>query len=138
MKLLRDYPNRVSLGFNHEGQEVFMKKPEWDCDWYWSFGHIMTDDEYTQLKWLGDSCLYNNINNYFSQFILPRKELWTFCELVKSIYTLKEGAELFYLGGSHISHNPLQEQLMNKDWTNHINEVLIPNQIDEVYKVLGL
>lgn len=138
MQLLREYPNKVSLGFNRDGQQVFMTKPEWSCDWYWSFGWLSSKDTHTQLKWLGDSCLYNNINDYFSPFALSDKARWTFCELVESIYTLKQSAELFYLGGSHISRNPLQHQLINKDWANHINEVLIPNQIDEVYKVLGL
>lgn len=138
MQLLRTYPEKVSLGINRDGQEVFMKKPEWSCEWYWSFGQIKSKDTHTQLRWLGDSCLYNNINDYFSQFNLSGKQLWTFCELVESIYTLKKTAELFHRGGSHITTNPLREQLINKDWTNHINEVLIPNQIDELYKVLGL
>jgi hypothetical protein len=68
---------------------------------------------------------------------IPDASLWTFCEIVKTIYTLKKAAEVFYLGGSHTSQNPDKDTLKNPEYVEHINAVLIPMQIHSMYKILA-
>lgn len=138
MKLLRDYPQRVMLGTTHNNDIIYMDKPEWACGWYWQFGWLFGKDIFTHLKYLGEYGLHRNIQTYFKEFVLSDKDLWTFCEIVSTIYTLKECAEVFHRGGRYYTDNPSKDLLIQLEWEKHINEVLIPTQIDELYKVLKL
>lgn len=137
MKLLREYPEKVLLGKDLQGSNIYLLKPRWECDWYWSFGHLHVGDMFIHLNYLGNSVLLDGIKVYFSELVISDKELWIFCELVESIKTLKSTAQLFTLGGANIcSVNPCRDLLLNKHLADEINSTLIPNLIDEVYKVL--
>lgn len=139
MNLLRDYPEKIYLGLDKENQEVYMEAPKWSCDWFWSFGYIHGKDYFTHLKHLGADNLYNNIREFFNEFVIEdNNELWQFCELVQSIYTLKRMAEFLHRGGSYYASNPCQESLKNPDFVNQINKELIPELVDKMYGVLGV
>lgn len=132
MQLLREYPEKLYLGKNQDGEEIYMSRPSWNFDWYWGFGYIGNK----HLDSLGEGNLFNNIKIYFQYFTLTDKELWIFCEIVKTIYTLRDTAELVNRGGSRYTNNPCKELLTKPDWYNEINNVLIPKLIDEMYQVL--
>lgn len=136
MQLLREYPKKIYLGENHQGEKIYMTRPSWDCNWYWGFGYIGHRYLHIHLNRLGNSNMFNNIKTYFQSFILSDKEIWTFCEIVQTIYSLRHIAEVFNGGGSHYTNNPCKELLTKPEWYNHINKVLIPQLIDEMYKVL--
>lgn len=137
MQLLRDYQEKTLLGKDQQGSNIYLLKPRWECDWYWSFGHLYVGDMFTHLNYLGSSILFDNIKMYFSELNLSDKELWIFCELVESIKMLKSTAQLFTIGSASVcSVNPCKDLLMNKHLADEINSTLILNLIDEVYKVL--
>lgn len=132
MKLLDDYP-KIFLGIDHDDEEIYLYPPEWACDSYWQFGWIGNANLHTQLQWAAKP---SQIANYFKSFILKDEKLWVFLELLESIYLLKRMAELYQIGGIHITTNPCKELLQNLDQCDHINRFLIPKLIDEFYKVL--
>lgn len=136
MQLLRDYPEKLYIGKNQDNEKIFLTRPNWDFDWYWGFGYIGNKDLHTHLNILGNLNLFDNIKHYFQSFILTDKELWVFCELVQTIYHLRTLAEVYHRGGSHYTQNPCQKDLLNPEQYQHINAVLIPKLIDEMYKVL--
>lgn len=137
MQLLREYLEKTLLGKDQQGSNVYLLKPRWECDWYWSFGHLYVGDMFTHLNYLGNSILFDDIKTYFSELVISDKELWIFCELVESIKTLKSTAQLFTLGRAGVySVNPCKDLLLNKRLADEINSTFIPNLIDEVYKVL--
>lgn len=139
MQLLREYPEKLYLGLDKENQEVYTEIPRWSCDWYWSFGYLESKDYLTHLNCLGEGNLYNNIKEFFNEFVIEdNHDLWQFCELVQSIYTLKRTTELLHRGGSHYASNPCQESLKNPDFVNQINKELIPELVDRMYGVLGV
>lgn len=138
MKLLRDYPEKVLIGKNQENEPIYFYRPSWDCDWYWGFGYIGNDSLHTHLNSLGKNNLYENIKNYFSEFILQDKDLWLFCEYVMTIYALRPYSEVIHRGGSHYSNNPHKDVIKNPDEYKRINSELIPLLIDEIYKLLGV
>lgn len=70
MNLLREYPEKVYLGLDKENQRVYMEVPKWSCDWYWSFGYIISKDYFIHLGWLGDDNVYNNIREFFNEFVI--------------------------------------------------------------------
>lgn len=136
-ELLNEYPAKVLLGSNPIVGKIYLTKPEWQCDWHWSFGWISSKNLHTPLNRLGSSNIYDNIKEFIPNVELSDTNLWKFCELAESIYTLKKSAELFHRGGSRIVYNAKYRGIMqNKERCEHINYVIIPALIDELYKVL--
>lgn len=149
MKLLRDYPHKVLMGTALE-QEIYLLRPSWECGWYWGFGYLRGRDVHYHLdrldavdKRLTHINIYNQVTQHFSgdgaiANMREAKTLWRFCEVVKTIYALKEAAAVLGRGGSHIAQNPLMELIQNFDEVDRINEVLIPRLIDEMYVAMGV
>ncbi|WP_432481703.1 hypothetical protein [Moraxella sp. ZY200743] len=135
--LLNDYPESIYIGTSsHEGR-LYMKRPSWDCDWYWGFGHIYNKDIYTQFHSLNIIPI-TKLKEYFDEdfIITDEEDIWQFLELVTTINHLRRTAEVVNRGGSHISKNPQADMLKQPKWVHHINRVLIPNQIDALYQLL--
>ena len=101
------------LGLNQSNEKVFMIKPKWLVDGYWSFGLIGNGNFVTHLKAV-------DINTYFKEFVVQDK-LCLFSKLVQSIYSLRDLA---------------LELTQSNELTNEINIILIPQLIDELYKVI--
>lgn len=136
MKLLRKYPDKVHFA-TLDGIKYYLLLPEWECDWYWGLGRLDSTNEYIHIKSLGNSHMFRNIKDYFDSVELTDEKLWVFCELMESLYTLKDAADLFHLGGSYIITNPKADMLKNPDIADEINSHLIPHLIDEMYKLFG-
>ena len=101
------------LGLNQSNEKVFMIKPKWLVDGYWSFGLIVNANFITNLTAV-------DINTYFKEIVFQDK-LCLFSKLVRSIYSLRDLA---------------LELTQSNELTNEINIVLIPQLIDELYKVI--
>ena len=74
--------------------------------------------------------------NHLIETPFTQNEWYTLRELAKTIYTLKETAEVLGRGGSHITTNPLRELLTDETMVKHINEELIPKLWEEMRKIL--
>jgi len=128
------YP-KVFLG-KHEGEAIYLSAPTFDCNWYWGFGYIGNRNCHYHLDSLNQGTnYYDGIKKHFGDsFVLKNERLiWQFCEIVKTIYTLRETAEVFYRGGSHLTLNPCQELIKSPDIYTKINVELIPALIKELY-----
>lgn len=129
-----------------DGRGVMLRVPSFDCWWYWGFGYLGNRDCRFHLDHLDsmDSKLANK--NLYDQLIglfgdsltIPKDRLWTFCEIVKTIYTLKEAAEVFGRGGSRYTQNPDKNALTVPEYVRHINDELIPMQIRSLWALLSV
>lgn len=130
------YP-RVFLGTSVEGERVYLTPPSWDCGWYWGWGYIGNRHCHYHLDSLfKHTNMHDGIKAHFKTFTaVEPKDLWTFCELVKTFYSLRETAEVLTRGGSHYTNNPCQELIKDADYAKHINTVLIPAIFAETYKL---
>lgn len=150
-KLLREYPMYFTLGSAEElDGEVQLVRPSWECGWYWSFGLLQRwDAKKRDIEFSAhlDSELNDYPGHWFdamkamfgaSLVITDDKVLWRFCEVVRTIYTLKETAEVLGRGGSHYAANPCEALIKNEDEVHRINYEVIPALIDEMYKCLGV
>ena len=140
-KLKNIYPNTLFLGVNKYKENIYLYAPEWNCDWYWGFGYIGNNNLHTHLNWLSDKKninLYDVLEEYFPNgwCITTMNDKWTFCEIIKTIYSLRSIAEVYNRGGSHYTNNPCSELIKNKTEYERINTILIPELIDEMYKLL--
>ena len=152
-ELLREYPKYIKLGDSTDlDGGVYIERPKWSCGWYWGFGYLQRWNYRTQ-----DIDFHTHIDSRFSfnkdgkqcnwfegmKDLLDKgdvfesdKDRWKFLEIVKTIYDLKETAEVLGRGGSHYTTNPCAELIMNHDEVRRINCKVIPALIDEMYKLL--
>lgn len=132
------------LGIDNEGIKHYLQKPSWDCGWYWGFGYIhtftnnrapeMSRDINSHYHW--DSFKDYPHPNHLIETPFTKNEWYTLRELAKTIYTLRETAEVFGRGGAHITNNPLADEIKNPELVEHINKVLIPKLWEEMEKIL--
>lgn len=150
-KLLREYPENVYMGMTEDGDRIYLRRPSWDCGWYWGFGYLGNDNCHYHLSGLTSEHKNNLWNALRKEFPIDtgagagavaqmwrRKTLWEFCEVVKTVYTLREAAEVLGRGGAHYTENPCKELIQNPDEVKRLNEVVIPRLIDEMYVALGV
>jgi hypothetical protein len=134
------HPKNFRMGVV-DGRGILLRRPSFDCKWYWSFGYLGNSQCHYHLDGIEsdqNKHMFDKLKLHFgdSLTITDDRDLWKFCEISLTIYTLKKTADLCHTGGSHTTTNPGAELLKNADWYRHIVEVLIPAQIDELYKVL--
>lgn len=132
------------LGIDSIGIKHYVKAPSWDCGWYWGFGYIrtftnnrapeMSRDIDSHYHW--ESFKDYPQPNHLIETPFTQNEWWKLRELAKTIYTLRETAEVLGRGGSHITTNPLRELLIDETMVKHINEELIPKLWEEMRKIL--
>lgn len=139
--LLREYPDHVYIG-SHEGELLYLRKPSWDCGWYWSLGYVVgleDDGTFTHYRDVETQICKNEDEFFGDTFVLRRhsREWWRFTEIMRSLYHLKEQAEFWCHGNSYVSQNNCEEVLIDSELYKRINFVLIPLLVDELYKVLG-
>lgn len=146
-KMMEVYPANFRMGTYH-GRGINLRRPSFDCDWYWGFGYLGNRDCHYHLDsletmdWQNDAMrnknLFDQLKIHFgdSLTIKDDADLWSFCEIVTTIYTLKEAAELFNRGGSNYTTNP--DRGLLTDWTmeEKINKEFIPTQIASLYRIL--
>jgi hypothetical protein len=130
-----------------DGVKVYITSPSWDCGWYWSFGYLGNKDERYHLSGYVDGRNINMYDALLSDYDLNPKllgeadkfgsysRLWTFCELAKTAYLLKETAEVLGRGGSHYSANPCKDIITNTGEVERINKVVLPAIFAEIEKL---
>jgi len=148
--------DKVFFGKNEHGERIYLQKPTWDCGWYWSFGYLGNKDCHYHLDGYQkkDHCLKLEDGNYkhitekrnicmrdalladYELNPVIEENLWVFCELALSIYSLKETAEVLGRGGSHMTNNPCQSVIKNKTEVKRINEIVIPALCQELWDML--
>ena len=131
------YP-RVFLGTSHDNGRIYLTPPSWECD-YWGWGYIGNNHVHYHLNSLfKDTNMHYGIKAHFKSFTaVEPKDLWTFCELVRTFYYLKETSDVLTRGGSNYTTNPCQELIKDADYAKHINTVLIPAIFAETYKLFA-
>lgn len=139
------------LGENKDGEYIYMDKAEWFCGWYWSFGilHSYTNnrcpDKSEDINCMyhvsnyqnGNRNLYDAIKEDFAELVLTDKELWCFCDYMKSFYTLRAAAEVMSMGYSHYTEAVFLKEVKNEEMQKQINEIMIPAIIKQVEELLG-
>lgn len=145
---------RIKLGINRETKEVvYLTKSKWDCGWYWSFGYVGNNRCHYHLEsYQNKDQLFKDSEGQFHHFTEKRninmydalladyklephieRNLWTFCELAKTIYQLKATAELAHIGGAHFTSNPCQNLLKDPVLEHKINYEVLPKVIQEFW-----
>lgn len=150
MKTLSTY-TKILLGYNNN-EPIYLSPPSWDCNWYWGFGYIGNKnchyhiDGLTKIETYNQDAkafttksvnLYDGFIEHFGNTLKVRSsDLWTLVELFSTFYKLKEIAEVLGRGGSHYTNNPCKDLIINKEEVNRINNIVLPQIFEEIYKIL--
>lgn len=122
----------------HDNEPIFLSKPTWDCGWYWSFGYLGNAKCHYHLSNLNkETNLFDGMRKHFGDSLIIKKDqdLWTFCELAKTVYTLKETAEVLSRGGSYYTTNPVCDLIKNPLEAERINKIVLPAIFAEIEKI---
>lgn len=119
-------------------ENIYLRPPSWDGDWYWGFGYLGNRNCHYHLDGLNrNRNLYDALKEHFGDTLtIPEKYLWKFCELVKTTYALKEAAEVLGRGGSHYSNNPCRELIKNTSEVERINNIVLPAIFNEIAELM--
>ena len=143
--------NVYLLGADKEGTYYWLEEATWDCGWYWGAGYVETytnnkcpeksrdissHQHFGELFLKGPEMCKDMFDEFFNETPLNDSEKWKLLELMETIYTLKKYSELVYIGGSHITDNPLREVIKSQKEYNRINKTVLPQLFEEVYKIL--
>ena len=128
-----DSPEKVYFGYHKEMKEkIYLFRPKWDCGWYWGFGYLGNENCHYHLHNYANGRKINMYDALKNDYVLNTKierDLWKFCELVKTIYSLRETGEILNRGGSHYSSNPFKELIKNDKEYKRINEIVLPEMM---------
>ena len=136
------WTKKVLLGTRKRDKvKIYLQPPSWDCDWYWGLGYLGNKHhEHFRLNGLGQGRnlpMWDALQKDYDLSPLVEKNLWEFCEVFTSLYTLREMADLCHRGGSHISSSGATKSLLqNPELATHINGKLIPELLDYVYDLI--
>lgn len=135
-----------------DGIYYWLEEAKWECDWYWGLGYVETFTNNKNprlavdikshshiLMFFQDRTKngYDSFKEFFDETVLSDKELWTFIECMKSLYTLREYSDFLHRGGSYYTSNPCKELIMNNAEYERINKELIPALLNKVYSLLS-
>lgn len=137
MKTLSNYTKKL-IGYN-DNQPIYLSPPSWDCGWYWGFGYLGNNNCHYHVDGLSkDKNLFDAFKEHFGDTLKVREsDLWTLCELFRTFYMLKETTEVLGKGGAHYTNNPCKDLIINKDEVTRINNVVLPQVFEEIYKILN-
>ena len=99
-KRLHLHEDRALL-FKKEGNNYWLRKPSFDCGWYWGLGYLATGR--------GSHLHYDNYfehNPFYSAEIetpFNQDERYMIADLMKQLYTLRNMADMYHIGGAHIT-----------------------------------
>ena len=137
------------LGKDAEGTKYWLEAPSWDCNWYWGFGYVETytnndcpskaadinSHQHFDSLFLNDSKVsaFDAFKEFFKETTLDQKEIWLLIDYMYSFYNLKEAAETFRNGYSHMTEKAKLSEVQNIEMAKEINEKILPaifKQID--------
>ena len=136
------------LGISTDGLKIYLKKPSWDCGWYWGFGylvgynakgkptlHMQTHFDTMFLTPSNGIWGVERFKQYFKTIGLPEPSLWKLCDYMKSFYALQDAAEVLFRGNSNITSRV--ETIANTSLSATINHEILPDlfrKIDALFE----
>jgi len=148
-KTINKFGTHYLLGKGKDGQYYYLEKESRNCGWYWGFGYIHSYTNNRQPERSKDIAMHTHFDSlflktnifysfkeFFVETTLNDNEIWQLLDLMQSAYTLRKTAELFYIGGSHITSKAKMELLENQELYNKINKELLPAIFEKIKEIL--
>ena len=129
------------LIFKKDNNRYYLRKPHFDCGWYWGLGYLATGrgshghfDSYFKDKPFYDAWLDD-----FDDTPFTREEAYIITDYVRQLYILRKMSDMLHLGNTHITSDAKAlEQFTEQNTAEYkrINNVLIPTIWNTLVDVL--
>jgi len=107
------------------GEELFLDKHSWDCDWYWGFGYIGNKNLHTHAEVFINELIWSDVEDVFKESIFKNNnDFWVFKDLLKQAYALKKTADVYKYGGNCFIKEGLTDIIKSKKKNEEINKDL--------------
>lgn len=150
-KTINKFGKHYLLGINKDGEHVWLEEESWDCGWYWGAGyiHTFTNDKqpersrdisihthFDSLFLNKNKSAYDLMDEYFESMTVSKEERYELVDLMMTVYTLKETAEIFRHGYSWQTERAKIDDLKDEALENKINKELLPQVFEKIKKLL--
>jgi hypothetical protein len=128
-----------------DGKKVWLEESSFDCGWYWGIGYVEVFtkkyydiEEHTHFDSLFlTKNIYDSFIEYFQDITIEKDEVWQLLELMKTAYIAREYSDMLNCCGSNITQNVCSSFIASDKEYKRINEVVIPEILKNIYKLLG-
>ena len=126
------------LLFKEANNRYYLRKPHFDCDWYWGLGYLATG----RGSHLHFDSYFKGTSFYdfsFDDTPFTQEEKYIIADYMRQLYTLREMADMLHLGNTHITGNAkVLEQFAEQNTAEYkrICNVLIPTVWNALVDVL--
>lgn len=136
METLSNY-TKILLGYNNN-EPIYLSPPSWDCGWYWGFGYLGNNNCHYHIDEMNkDINLHDAFIEHFGNTLKVKpSDIWTLAELFETFYKLKTVTEILGSGSANLTSNPCKDLIINKDEVTRINNIVLPQVFEEIYKIL--
>lgn len=128
------------LLFKKDNNRYYLRKPTFDCGWYWGLGYLATGrgshlhfDSYFKDKLFCDAWVD------FDDTPFTKDEAYIITDYMRQLYTLRKTADMYHLSNTHITSNAkVLEQFAGQNIAEYkrICNVLIPTVWNALVDVL--
>ena len=150
--------DKVFFGVNKDTSDyIYITKPTWDCDWYWSFGYLGNRNcHYHLSSYQEKDMTFKDQNGKFHFFTIKRNKclhdclledyelapviknnLWQFCEQSLTIYTLKDAYEVLYSGGSNNTTHALKDVVKDSEYAAKLANETLPKLLQAFWDLIS-
>lgn len=117
------------------GEDLYIEKHSWDCNWYWGFGYLSAEGLHTHASVFVEQLLWHSNEQVFENSIFKNSnDFWIFKDLLKQAYVLQEAAEIYQYGG-HCITSPKTEIIKNDRRAKMIN-IDLSKVLDKLWQFL--
>lgn len=140
------------LGADKEGTLYWLNAASWDGNQYWGGGYVKTYTNNKNPEHARDinshqhfNCLffkqgvdgYTAFKNFFQDTPFTDSEIWKLLELMRAFYIARKYSDMIHRGGANYTENPVKEVIQNQTEYDRINKEVIPEIMQEVYRIMG-
>lgn len=128
------------LLFKKDNNRYYLRKPHFDCGWYWGLGYLATGrGSHSHFNYhFKDKPFYEAWID-FEDTPFTKDEAYIITDYMRQLYTLREMADMLHCGNTNITGNAkVLEQFEEQNTAEYkrINNVLIPTVWNALVDVL--
>ena len=139
------------LGADAYGVHYWIEETKFECGWYYGGGYVETytnnkhpeiakdissHNHFDSMFFNKNKCAFDAFREFFKETPFNDNEIWKICELMKSFYIARNYSDMLHIGGAHYTTNPASEKIKSDLEYKRINEIVIPEIMGELYKIL--
>lgn len=128
------------LLFKADNNRYYLRKPKFDCGWYWGLGYLATGrGSHLHFGSYFEHKLFCDALADFDDTPFTKEESYIITDYMRQLYRLREMANMLHLGNTHITSNAkVLEQFEEQNTAEYkrICNVLIPTVWNALVDVL--